>query len=141
MARVRERLGRIRATCTRRYLTSGVLTKSLYVAVIATVASCLLWAGVGSGNKTVTTAGTRVALAASSTPVVWATVQAKCANTGYIYVGGANVSSSNGIEIAACQAAVFGTVIDGRAYYDLAEIYIDASVNGEGVKFTYATRP
>lgn len=84
---------------------------------------------IGDGAKDVTTAGTQVALAAS-TAVKSVTVQAKAANTGSIYVGGSGVSSATGIALMAGDAITLE--ID-----DLAKVYVDSSVNGEGITFTY----
>lgn len=80
-----------------------------------------------NGSKNVTTAGTRVALAASQA-ISSVTVKAKAANTGSIYVGDSTVSSSNGFVLAAGEAISMD--ID-----NLADIYLDSSVNGEGVTY------
>ena len=80
-----------------------------------------------NGSTDVTTAGTAVALG-SSTTIKSVVVKAKYANTGTIYIGDASVSSSNGIELQAGDA--IGIDID-----DLSTVYIDASVNGEGVNY------
>ena len=53
-----------------------------------------------NGSKAVTTAGTAVALAVSTT-IVSVVVKAKYANTGTIYIGNASVSSANGVELQA----------------------------------------
>lgn len=49
--------------------------------------------GIGDGHKEVTTAGTAVTLAAS-TSAKWVTLQADPANTGYIAYGGSTVNAS-----------------------------------------------
>lgn len=134
----REQTGLILAVKLAVRVSRAGAFRLLCVALIATF--CLV-AGIGNLAKTVTTAGTRVALAASSTPAVYAFIQADCANTGYIYVGGSSVSSSNAPRISACGSVTLPLVIEGRMFYDLADIYIDSSVNGEGVKVLYATRP
>lgn len=84
-----------------------------------------------SGNDNVTTAGTRVQLNAGTPLAVkrGVVILAKGGNTGIIYVGGSNVDSSNGIGLTAGES--FSIDID-----DIAEVYIDSSVNGEGVKWT-----
>lgn len=82
------------------------------------------------GQKAVTTAGTRVQLIAASTPlpkggcyiIPWPT------NTGVIYVGGSDVSSTVGVRIGTGMLLPYP--ID-----DANEIWIDASVSGEGVSF------
>jgi len=87
--------------------------------------------GITSGSKNVTTAGTREALGAS-TPITSVTLTANESNTGVIYVGGSTVDSTNGNPIWAGEVA--RVVID-----DLAKVFIDSSVNGEGVTFNYST--
>lgn len=82
-----------------------------------------------SGQKTVTAAGSEVQLAPSQLingPVM---VKALPGNTGIMYVGNVNggVSSSTGIPLSAGEAMIFAFV------GNLAEIWVDASVNGEGV--------
>ncbi len=76
----------------------------------------------------VTTAGTRVVLAASQalTEGVW--IRGKDANTGLIYIGGATVSSTNGDRLTAKERVFIRT-------NNLANVYIDSAVNGEGVTY------
>jgi len=81
-----------------------------------------------NGQKTVTTAGTRVVLATSQVLTSGVTVKAMSTNTGIIFVGNSGVTSSNGFRLSA-SAEVF-IEID-----NLATIYIDSSVNGEGVTY------
>ncbi len=93
-------------------------------------------------NKSVTTAGTRVALASSRTLASWATVQAKQANAGAVYIGDVTVTNGSG--------AVIGHRLDNMAskqldqpssgYLDLSQVYIDADTSGDGVSVTYALR-
>ena len=91
--------------------------------------------GIGHGVKTVTTAGTDLALAAS-TACKKVDIQAQTDNTGRIAVGGsgvdATVATGTGIILEA--GDVYSLEID-----NLADVYIDSSVNGEGVRFTYFT--
>ena len=84
-----------------------------------------------SGQKTVTTAGTAVALGTMQIDAALL-VRAHGTNTGIIAVGndGADdVTTSNGYRIAAGEAVVFDHVDN------LASIYIDSAVNGEGVSW------
>lgn len=87
----------------------------------------------GHGVKTVTTAGTDVALA-GSTNAKYATIQAQTDNTGYIAVGASGVDATEatgtGILLASGESV---TVL----CEDLASIYIDATVSGEGVRYVY----
>lgn len=89
--------------------------------------------GLGHGVKTVTTAGTDVALAAS-TVAKWAVIQAQTDNTGVIAVGAAGVDAAvatgTGVLLAAGESVTLP--VD-----NLADVFIDATVNGEGVRFTY----
>lgn len=80
-----------------------------------------------NGNKNVTTAGTRVTLA-SSTSCKSVTIKAKIANTGTIYVGDTSVSSSNGFALAAGETVSLDIA-------NLNTVNLDASVSGEGVTF------
>jgi hypothetical protein len=92
------------------------------------------------GTKSVTTAGTDVPLlAAQDLPagrvVKRLTIQAKSGNTGIIYVGiGAASSSDFGIELRARDAVSFG-IGDSTSDVDLCRIWLDSSVNGEGVTY------
>jgi len=91
--------------------------------------------GIGHGVKIVTTAGTDVVLA-ESTAAKWVTIQAQTDNTGLIAVGGSGVDATEatgtGVALAAGESITLP--ID-----NLADIYIDSTVNGEGVRFTYGT--
>ena len=87
------------------------------------------------GNKFVTTAGTAVPLAAVDTPCKLITINAKAANTGKIAVGGQGVIATIGVTQT-------GVILNAGDVYelevaDLNEVYIDATVSGEGVTFTY----
>lgn len=83
----------------------------------------------GNGKTTVTTAGTRVPLAAS-TASTSITIRALSTNTGLIYVGNSSVSSSNGFQLSARETVSMD--LD-----NLAKVFIDSSVNGEGVTYIY----
>lgn len=92
-----------------------------------------------SGTKTVTTAGTRVALAATRTPAAWVMVQALATNTDAIYVGDKTVSTTIGHELPSSTDSVMFPFSGAPGFYDLAQIYIDAAVSLEGVKFSYGS--
>lgn len=88
--------------------------------------------------KAVTTAGTRVPLSATSLMVTRFTVQALFGNTGRIYVGGSTVASTNGISLDAKQMLAVDPQKKGPSEKtDLANWYIDSSVNLEGVSIMY----
>lgn len=77
-----------------------------------------------SNKKLVTTAGTRAQL--PSNAIASITIKALATNTGLIYVGGSNVSSANGLQLAAGDAVSFDMS-------NTNAVYLDSSVNGEGV--------
>lgn len=89
---------------------------------------------IGHGVKTVTTAGTDVALSSTSTAVKWVIVQAQTDNTGWIAVG------TEGVD--ATEATGTGVLLDAGESVtipmdDLKNVYIDSTVDGEGVRYTY----
>ncbi len=81
------------------------------------------------GTKNVTTAGTRVALAASQALTKGVRVRAKDTNTGLIFVGNVSTVSSTSDRLSPGEA----TWIDAD---NLAIVGLDAAVNGEGVTFS-----
>lgn len=88
---------------------------------------------VGDGRTVVTTAGTRVALAAS-TAVKSVCVTAETDNTGVVVVGGstcvAALATRRGLPLNAGDSATF--------YVDnLADLSLDSTVNGDGVTYVY----
>ena len=85
------------------------------------------------GEKTVTTAGTAVALSSTKDHVKAIVIRAKAGNTGQIYIGGEDVDSNVNDGIAAGEAIPFATNVGGG--YVLSDIYIDADTNGEGVDY------
>ena len=89
-----------------------------------------------SSEKVVTTAGTAVALAASADFWRAITIKAKNGNTGQVYVGGANVNSSTNDGLDAGESLSMET---RSKIFDLALIFIDSDVSGEGVDF-YAVK-
>lgn len=84
----------------------------------------------GNGSRTVTTAGTRVQLSLTSVSCKKVTIQALASNTGSIYIGGSTVASTNGYTIFATQS--FTLTVS-----NLNLVYLDSSVNGEGVIYMY----
>ena len=91
--------------------------------------------GIGHGIKVVTTAGTDVALA-SSTVCKQVLIQAQTDNTSVVAVGatGVDATVATGTGILLYPGEVIVLAAD-----DLADIYIDSLVSGEGVRFTYLT--
>lgn len=80
------------------------------------------------GKVNVTTAGTRVQISGSSVPIRSVCIKALHADTGKIYIGDVTVASSNGYELVA-DISVCADV------NNLNLLYIDSSVNGEGVTY------
>lgn len=91
--------------------------------------------GIGHGVKTVTTAGTDEALA-GSTACKKVVIQAQTDNTGVIAVGatGVDATIATGTGIILYPGDVYELEID-----NLADVFIDSSVNGEGVRYNYFT--
>ena len=87
------------------------------------------------GVTTVTTAGTDVVLA-SSTVAKWVIIQAQTDNTGIIAVGNAGVDATvatgTGIALAAGESVTIPCS-------NLNTIYIDSTVDTDGVRYTYGT--
>lgn len=84
---------------------------------------------VDSGQGTVSTAGTAVQVATTTT-IQAIVIRANTGNTGNIFVGDATVDSSTGLVLAPGEAVAFD--ID-----DPATVYVDAATNGDG--FSYLT--
>jgi len=91
--------------------------------------------GVGHGVKVVTTAGTDVVLATSTAAKV-VVIKAQTDNTSAIAVGAAGVDATiatgSGIILYAGDSITL-------EINNLADVYIDSLVNGEGVRYTYLT--
>ena len=96
--------------------------------VIADITAIAVPSTIYHGQKAVTTAGTEVALAASQAILSGVRIKALAANTGDIYVGANPVTSSTGFVLDAGEE-VFVEVAN------LATVYIDSSVNLEGVSY------
>lgn len=87
----------------------------------------------GHGVKVVAAAGTDEALAAH-TPCQWVTVQAQTDNTGLIAVGTSGVDATEATGTGVILEAGDSTTI---LIDTLSKVFIDATVNGEGVRYTY----
>jgi hypothetical protein len=79
-----------------------------------------------NGQKTVTSHGTAEALGSSQAILSGVRVKALSTNTGNVYVGNSSVDSSNGFVLAAGES-------DFWAVANIATLYIDSDVDGEGV--------
>lgn len=89
---------------------------------------------VGDGRRVVTTAGTAVALASSSTPCISVAITAEADNTGVVVVGGSTVvaalATRRGIPLAPGET-ITATI------KNLNLLYLDSTVNGDGVTYLY----
>ena len=85
-------------------------------------------ATVYNGQTYVTTAGTQGALASSQAITHSVTIMAQASNSGNIFIGNSSVSSTNGYILDA------GDTIELQIA-NLATVYVDSSVNGEGVHY------
>lgn len=88
------------------------------------------------GRKTVTTATTRETLVAASTPAKLVIITAETDNTGVIAIGGSTVvallATRQGTPLLAGDSVLLECD-------DLLDIYLDTTVNGDGVTYTYLT--
>lgn len=127
----------------------GVSMKNLVLGIALLFSSyCLAGYELVNLSKTVTTAGTRVRVSATDLVYRACVVQVKRGNTGLIYIGGPTVSSTAGHELIApaantplAQFSLSGVEHGGgNAPQDikvnLKDVWIDSSVNGEGVNLT-----
>jgi len=89
---------------------------------------------VRSAVKTVTTAGTRVALATTDTWAIGLSMLAPAANAGVVYFGDVTVAAANGRQVSAGGALNFADLV-GKGYADakinLKNCYVDAATNGD----------
>ncbi len=83
---------------------------------------------VGSAKATVTTAGTRVQLAANA--ALGVTVRAKSSNTGLIYIGGSTVAAATGFDLMPGEAVSFDVA-------NTNAVYADAATSGDGVSYVW----
>lgn len=110
------------------------LTTSLSGAVTVTSGNITLTSPtfIGDDSQTVTTAGTRVQLSTSTLPIKYVIITAKEANTGTIWIGGSTIAAGRGRPLVALQSE--------RLEIDyLTKVYIDSTVDGEGVTYTYSS--
>lgn len=121
-----------------KFVESTVTTGQTAVAIVNPDGSSITQGAItniGHGSKTVTTAGTDVALAAS-TPCKKVIIEAYELNTGRIAVGGSGVDATQATGTGITLGAKDTITIE---IDNLADIYIDSTASGEGVRFTYFT--
>lgn len=95
----------------------------------------------GDNRQTVATAGTAVELSSTSQRATKVTITAETDNTGIIVVGGSTVvaalATRRGIPLSAGDSVTFEK--KGSESIDLIDIWIDTTVNGDGVTYVYQT--
>jgi hypothetical protein len=110
----------------------GLMAASVPVAIASNQSAVAVSVGPSAaivhGQKTVTTAGTEEALGSSTALSSGVRIKALHANTGWVYVGANPVTASTGFVLDAGEE-VFLEVAN------LATVYIDVSVNGEGASY------
>lgn len=85
-----------------------------------------------TSSKTVASAGTAEPLVGVATPISLVEITGLPTNTGNAYIGDSTVNSTTNPGIVISPGQVYGIAIA-----DLANIYCDVDVNGEGVSFNY----
>jgi hypothetical protein len=89
--------------------------------------------GLACGRQTVTTGGTAVALSTTSNPCIQLEITAETDNTGLVVVGDSTVvaalATRKGTPLNAGDTLTLYSV-------DLKDVYLDATVNTDGVTFT-----
>ena len=87
-------------------------------------------------TTTVTTAGTEVQLSNTTNRVTWVKVKALAANSGIVYIGGSDVSATNGYELSAGNELIvpIAEMTGGSESFDT--LYVDAATNGDKVCWT-----
>jgi hypothetical protein len=89
-------------------------------------------------HKKTVTAGVRVPLSATKKLVKKLKIKALAANTGIIYLGDVAVASTNGYQLAAgAEISLVDLFYKDGDTVDLNKVYIDSSVNAEGVSLVY----
>ena len=88
-----------------------------------------------TGQKTVTTAGTRERLTSLPYRATSLTIKALKGNTDLVYKGGIDVSSTVGDEIS--PGGIRNYVAEEGEVIILSDVFLDSAVNGEGVSFEF----
>jgi hypothetical protein len=93
-----------------------------------------------SGVKTIAAKGTPEALG-SSTRCESITITALAANTKAVWVGGSDVKASEKKGTPLEKSQTLRLIAAHDHVDDLAQVFVDPEVNGEGVSFSYGHRP
>lgn len=94
-------------------------------------------------QTTVVTSGTEIQVSATQTPITTIIFSVPAANTGSIYVGDSDVSTTRGVEVP--KGTTFSISVDqsGRSGGEemfLSDFYVDAATNGDKVNVSYIKR-
>lgn len=115
--------------------------RSRLIALLVVMAACAFPGG--QGSTTVTTAGTPVQLLAG-TSATGCTITAKSTNTGTIWIGLTSAVSAAGKlgtplgpPLATGQPGATYTCIPGAKPFSLGSFWLDATVSGDGVTFSW----
>jgi len=87
-----------------------------------------------AGTTTVTTAGTEVQISNTTNRVRWIKAKALAANSGIVYIGGSDVSATNGYELSAGNTIEINFA-DSGGTIEFSTIYVDAATNGDKVSW------
>ncbi len=93
---------------------------------------------VSNGSNSCPTSGTK-RIASSSIRSISFTIQAPAApvaNTGYVCLGGASVTTTTGVCLGGGDSYTFGAA-SNSSQYDLTQIYFVCSVNTDLITYTY----
>lgn len=91
------------------------------------------------GQTTVPTAGTEVQMAAARTAAAWVFVKPRSTNSGNVYVGGSNVSSTTGLSLPNTHPGVLFPFSGAPGFYDLSLIWVDVATNGDVLEWAYGS--
>ena len=87
-----------------------------------------------TGTTNVPSAGTRVQLSNTTNRVRSLKVKALAGNSGLVYLGGTDVSASNGYELAATNTIEINFAESGGTVA-FSTFYVDAATNGDDVDY------
>jgi hypothetical protein len=99
-----------------------------------------------SGRATITTGGTKVALASTRTMCGWLTIHANATNTGYVYVGDSTtINNQGGTKQYIGHPLNAGDWVSfrelgGPPYIDLSLVYVDSDSDNNKITFNYGVR-
>jgi hypothetical protein len=86
-------------------------------------------------------AGTRVQVSATATPISTIIASAPAANTGKVYIGDDAVAAGRGVEIAPGGTVSLSADYSGTGEeFLLSDFYVDAATNGDDISISYIKR-